>query len=299
MPVLLAICLTSGVLMSSAHAQTKSSPNRCPAGLIPRETARDTLDLTMRGVACFERGEFGRALTFYRTAYAKSREPLLEAAIGRSLHELGLYSSAKLYYDLYLQHERVDTDGRKRIQERADRLESQLKDVAASVTLDAFPGSAKVFIQTQEGHRELLGNTPLTTQLEPKKYTIVLEQVDFLPETFTINPSPGDTIKEQHELVPQRSTFNLTTRTTRRIGAITFLAGLPILTTGATLRLLDRPFTRRESSAVMLVGGTTMLVGATITLIGYRRERRLRINQQELTLSTSISPTWTGLQLNW
>lgn len=296
---MLAILLTSGALIGSASAQTRSSPNRCPAGLISQETARDTLELTMLGVACFERGEFGQALSFYRTAYARSREPLLEAAIGRSLHELGLYSSAKVYYDLYLQHERVDSDGRQRIEERAQRLDAQLQDSAARVSLDAFPGNARVFIQTHEGHRELLGTTPLTTSLEPKKYTITLEQKGFLPETFTVNPSPGDDIDVQRELVPQRATFNLTTRATRRIGAITLLTGLPILTTGATLRLLDRPLTRRESQAVMLVGGTTMAVGATIMLIGYRRERRLRLDHQTLTLSTHISPAWSGVTLTW
>ncbi len=291
--------LGSAITPLDAHAQTKSSPNRCPTGLITQETSRDTLELTMLGVACFERGEFGQALAFYRRAYAQSREPLLEAAIGRSLHELGLYSSAKLYYELYLQHERVDTDGRTRITQRAKRLESQLADSSATVTIDAFPGSAQVFIQTHEGHRELLGTTPLTTQLEPKKYTITLEQALFHPETFTVNPSPGDTIEARRELVPQRATFNLTTRATRRIGTTTFLVGLPILAAGGVIRLLDRPYTRRESHAVMLIGGTTMFIGATITGIGFRRERKLRLDHRELTLSTSVSPTWTGLQFNW
>lgn len=286
-------------ISSSASAQTESSPNRCPTGLISPEISRDTLGLTMLGVACFERGEFGKALAFYRRAYERSREPLLEGAIGRSLHELGLFGSAQIYYDLYLQHEQLDADGRARIQERSARLATQIKDSSSTVTINTFPGVANVFIETNEGHRELLGETPLTTPLEARTYTITLEQQGFHPSSFSISPSPGEHLKEDRELVPQRSTFNLTTRTTRRIGATTFIVGLPVLLTGATLRVLDRPHTRRESQAVMLIGGTTMLIGATIAAIGWRREHQLKLDATSLTLSTSVSPTWSSITITW
>ena len=295
---LLALCL---LVPSLARAQDASSPspNRCPAGVIAPEERKDPLALTMLGVACFERGEFGQALHYYRAAYEKSQEPLLEAAIGRSLHELGLLGLAKIYYNLYLEHERADVDGRKRIEERLARLETQLNESSAQVTINAWPGTSNVYVQTHEGHRELLGTTPLSITLEPRSYTFDLEQAGFYPDTFKVNLSPGEKDEEIRELVPQRSTFNITTRSTRRVGTITMLVGAPILLTGAVSRLIEWPFRPRESDALMILGASTIVTGAIITAIGYRREKKLRLNHKELTLSPSISPINTGLTITW
>ena len=294
--VILAAIIVTSTLQATAYAQ---SPNRCPTTVVSQEQREDVLEMTMLGVACFERGEFGQALTYYRAAYKKSKEPLLEAAIGRSLHELGLLGLAKIYYNLYLTHETTDADGRERIKERLARLNTQLEDSSSTITINAFPGQAQVYVQTHEGHREHLGETPLTIELEPRKYTFILEQQHFTPDTFTVNMSPGETDSVNRELVPQRASFNLTTRATRRVGTTTALIGLPILLTGATLRIWDKPLTHRESNAVMLVGASTFIVGSVITAIGYRRERTLKLNHHELTLSTSIQPNYGSFSLSW
>lgn len=286
-------------LPSLARAQQTASPNRCPAGVIPPEERKDHLAMTLLGVACFERGEFGQALHYYREAYAQSQEPLLEAAIGRSLHELGLLGLARIYYNLYLEHERGDVDGRKRIEERLARLEVQLEESSAQVSIDAWPGTSKVFVRTHEGHREYLGTTPLQITLEPRSYTFTLEQTGFHTDHFKVNLSPGEEEQELRELVPQRSTFNLTTRATRRVGTTTMLVGAPILLTGSATRLIDWPFTHRESHALMILGASTIITGAIVTAIGYRREKKLRLDHTELTLSPSLSPTHTGLTLTW
>ena len=286
------------VLPWSALAQ-QASPNRCPTGVIAPEERRDHLAMTMLGVACFERGEFGQALHYYREAYAKSQDPLLEAAIGRSLHELGLLGLARIYYNLYLEHESADIDGRKRIEERLTRLDKQLEESSSRVTIQAWPGTSKVFVQTHEGHREYLGTTPLTITLEPRSYSFTLEQTGFHPDTFQVNLSPGEEDEEVRELVPQRSTFNLTTRTTRRIGMTTMFVGAPILLTGAASRFIDWPFSHRESHALMILGGATILTGALVTAIGYRREKKLRLNHTELTLAPSLTPTHSGITVTW
>ena len=296
-------CLATSVMLSSSTALAQQGaegvqPNRCPTGLITPEVHDDLLELTLLGVACFERGEFGYALMFYRRAYEISKVPPLEAAIGRSLHELGLYSSAQLYYDLYLEHERADGEGRARIEERLERLERQLQD-AATITLRAFPGQALVRIETHEGHKETIGVTPLTIALEPRRYHVVLEQERFSPKRFTIDPAPGEHETYEQEMVPQRATFDLSTRAMRRVGAITSLVGAPLLLGGATLRLLDPPSLGREPQALMLVGATTVALGVGILGIGYWRERRLREAGVTLTLGAELTPASASFTLRW
>ena len=274
----------------------------CEDYLTP-ETRRDLATLTMRGTACFDQRRYGQALRFYREAFTQERTPLLEAAIGRTMHELGLWSTARAYYKRYLGSElaRRDPDSRQRILDRLVSLQNDLRDKGATLTLTAAPTRTYVYLELPNHHRESLGATPMTLRLGPGQYTLIFEKRGYYPHTATLRLEPNAKQLVEAELVPQSATFNLPARSLRRVGTITIASALPVAVAGGVLAAVgysniseaqtliqgrredqilqaDRDMLARGTSqrawghGLLIIGSAALLTGAVLTYVAHTQD---------------------------
>ncbi len=255
----------------SRSAEAAPPPDRCVDDYLPPEARRDPDILTARGLACFQSEKYARALHYYRRAFQLSQDPLLEAVIGRSMHELGLWGAAKAYYERYLARA-ADKDGAGCIRERLAELEHQLGTRAATVTVQTSPSATHLWLETETGHREDLGNAPMTTRLAPGTYTLVVERIGYYPARETIDLALKAQETVEVELVPQGATFNIPSRRLRRIGAVTLTASTLTLAAGGFTALSgDRPW-RPLGHGLLFVGSAGLITGSVTSLIGARRD---------------------------
>lgn len=293
----LASASTLALLAVCAPVTARADASKCRDDYVAPEGRGDALTLTMRGVACFEEERFGRALRFYRAAYALSPDPLLEAAIGRSLHELGLWSAALGYYDLYLEHERGDADGRARIEERRDALRAELDEYGATLALDAAPTGATIYLEAAQGYREELGAAPMSIIMRPGEYTVRAEREGFYPAQARVKLRPGEREELALELVPQGATFNLSSRSMRRVGATSMIASAPLLLGGGALALTRDGNDQPSGYGLMLIGSVGLIGGGVLSAIGYRRDGE----QPEPSVASGLilGPRRVGILWRW
>ncbi len=319
----LVLGLTSAPALAIAQAVAAS----CDDYVAP-EGREDSAALTLRGVACFEAHDYGRALGYYRRAYAIDRSPLLEAAIGRTMHELGLWSTARSYYERFLRSQQAQTDAenRQRIQERLDTLKKELVAQGGLVSLRAAPTQTAAYLELPNGHRESLGNTPMALRLAPGSHTLVFERRGYYPSTQRIRVREGQTQVIEAELVSQDAPFNVTGRQLKRAGAITAGVSAPLLAAGLTLRLMggdrldraddepqaddamrlrDRGTSMRDWGANLLaIGGVTLLVGGALIAAGYMQDvpseqDKAAPKPKRVSWTPLVSPTGVGVSVQW
>ena len=275
----------------------------CEDDYIPPEHRDDAMALTLKGIACFEATSYAQALTYYRRAYAISPSPLLDAAIGRSMHELGMWGAARAYYQRYLS--RGDAEGRGKIEERLSELERQLAEEAATLSLTSSPQAARVFLLGESGHTEDLGVTPMTTRLAPGKYTILFEASGFYASQKIALLSPKEADEVDAELVPQGATFNIEARRVRRIGATTMLISAPIAIAGGVLSITGKPENRPFGYGMVFIGGTGLLAGGVVKVLGYRRDGAPSVapapekEEKNVFFSPLFSRRSIGLRVQW
>lgn len=297
------------LVMASASFASAAPDPKCEDDYVPPEIREDAMALTLQGIACFEVTYYSRALIFYRRAYAISPSPLLEAAIGRSLHELGLWGAAHAYYRRYLRRAEDDPDGRAKIEERLTELERQLEEEAANVTITSTPDGARVLLIDNNGHTEDMGTTPLTTRMAPGKYTIEVEKLGYYSRQKEIILSRKEQDELDVELVPQGATFNLESRRIRRIGTTTMLVSAPIAVAGGLLSFTGDPERRPFGYGMVFVGSLGLISGGIVTAIGHKRDGSPSIAPVETGKSTKqkkkaqfqplVSPGFVGLGMGF
>lgn len=300
MLLVMIICGISALWGQTAQAQDQQ--DGCEDYVTP-ETRRDLATLTMRGTACFDQKRYGKALKFYRQAFAMERTPLLEAAIGRTMHELGLWSTARAYYKRYLGSEvaKQDPTNRQRILDRLVALQNDLRQEGTTLKLSAAPTRTYVYLELENGHRESLGATPMTLKLAPGQYKLIFEKRGYYPTNETIELDAHDAEEIEAELVPQDATFNVPARTLRRAGATTMAFALPVIVAGGILTVvgsnnadqaetlinaqpsdqvaasdraaLDRANTQMNwGNGLIIIGSAALVTGAILTYVGYTQE---------------------------
>lgn len=294
----LALVVSSLLITTTATAQT---PSECgPLGeYIPPESRQDATAMALRGLDCFRLGRFGQALTLYRLAYTRGADPLLEAAIGRSLHELGLWSAARGYYSLYLKNEQRDQDGRARIEERLVELDKQL-ELGATLTVNTSASGAKILLGPVGAgqHREDLGSSPSTSKLRPGVYEVRVEKKGYHTSVQEVELRPEQDLTLDVELIPQHAAFTLTTRQYRRAGAITMLGAAPFVAIGGAVAIAGDDSSRATGFAMLFAGSLALATGGALTALGYQRERQIE-REQNATLLPYASPKGAGITLTW
>ncbi len=188
--------------------------------------ARDDADvLTRRGIDCFGAGEYDWALTHYRRAYELDADPFLLGAIGRSLHELGLYEPAKGYYRRFLEDE-SSPSGAERIERRLDEVEAKLDDNAVTVSLQTAPGEATTHLVLDNGEWYELGATPVELKVREGDYEFVFDRDGYQRRHTDAHITSGRPTEINEPLIDDDATFDISRRNRRRAGIWTSAASL-------------------------------------------------------------------------
>lgn len=293
------VCLCLAVLCLPKQAQAKT---QC-RDYVPPELRKNAEALTLQGVACFEAKQYGKALRHYRQAFTYAHTPFLEAAIGRSMHELGMWSAARAYYQRFLSSSTADTDpaGKRLIKKRLNALQKQLKKRGSTVSFKAHPTRTYVYLALPNGHRESLGATPMALKMAPGSYTFIFERRGYHASKEEITLDAASKHELDVELVPQNAPFNISARTYKQVGITTIACGIPILTAGGILwsiganrvneaetligekmadqvsaddrALLDSGTSQASwGRGLFILGSAAVITGSVLTITGYAQE---------------------------
>jgi len=241
------ICAMSFSPIADAQAPAPA-PSKCPDYIAP-EQQLDARALTMHGVSCFEAGDYERALHFYLRAYEQSPEPLLRGAIGRSLHELGIYGPARRFYLDYLDSPASDSSSARRIQERVDQLEDSIQDEAGTLEVRSDPAGAHAHLVMESGEWFELGPTPLKTKLRPGSYEVALTHEDHHTRRATGRVASGRATTLERTMVANDAAFNVSAAGWRKGGSWTMLASAPFAVAGTALLVLSAQDARAARDA--------------------------------------------------
>ena len=207
--------------------------DECPTHLPPTGD-RDARELTMQGISCFKQEEFAQAYTFYFRAYQQKESDTLRAAMGRSLHELGLYSLAESYYESFLEGSDPEADSTRKIEKRLDQLADDIDEHAVRTKLRSFPSAATVHVKLDNGEWVEVGGTPTEVRLREGEYHFGFRrdghQRRRVARSLADSSAPA-TIDV--DLYPTGSEFDATSRQWKKAGIITGLSAIPVLGAGA------------------------------------------------------------------
>lgn len=156
----------------------------------------DAEALGLKGVACFQATEYDWALTHYRRAYVLSSRSDLLAAIGRSLHELGLYEPAAAYYERFLEEAQAEP-----IRRRLDEVQATIEEHATTVTLRATPPGTTAFVVLDNGEWYELGDTPMQLQVREGDYEFGFDAPGYRPQTVRVDATDGEPTSADTELI--------------------------------------------------------------------------------------------------
>lgn len=243
---------------------------------VPAEERKSAERLALRGVACFESGEYLTALRHYREAKLLSGSNLLNAAIGRVFQELGYPFIAQRYYRDYLSGRTDVGEGRQRIEQRLEAVETELDGEGKEVVISSSPPEAEIYLVVKESHWEELGRTPLTVKLTPGKHRFVMRREGYLTQSRDVNVGPAT--KDQvvdAELVATDAAFGVSGRKLRRAGAIALAASVPLLATGGALYAVGsvrksdaRELSGRERTEALESAANLRQGGAVLAVLG-------------------------------
>lgn len=253
---------------------------------VPPEELGDAERVALRGVACFEEGEYVQALRHYRRAFEVSESPLLMGAIGRVFQEMGYPALAREYYNSYLL---ADVDEKERIANRLADVEKLLAEDAVPVRIETNPPGARIYIVVSEDHWELAGESPLETKMLPGEYGVVARREGFRPLESRIQVANSDdpaNVKKQVkslELSDPNALFDVGPRRWRERGITVIIASIPFVAAGATMLALGlgkesdsvelsdpgaRDSMNQDASQLKTWGGASLAVGATGAVVG-------------------------------
>lgn len=204
---------------------------------VPVESQNDPDLLGMRGVTCFESGEYLQALIFYRQAYSVQPSPFLQAGIGRCLQELGYPDLARQYFQLYLGTQSKTSEAYQRIQQRMDVVDEALNSKGQTVTLRTDPANAKVFLILKDEYWEEVGTTPMSLKLLPGEYRVVLQRPDFQTREVSFTIDPATPPPDSYALTPQLQVGSAPQEVSRG-GVYMMIASTPFFALGTGMFVL-------------------------------------------------------------
>lgn len=226
------------------ETSTEDDPPTC-VDFVKPEDRQEPKRLTLLGVRCFRAGDYARAYTLYSRAYDISRSALLQAALGRSLHELGVFHAARGYYQTFLEAEDTSSAGATKIRGRLDQLDEDAAANGTALDVTSYPAGATVHLELPNGDWMEAGRTPARMTLRAGDWKLKFTHPDHRTATRDITLSadnaaagsdPEDTAnaanatrKIQVELVSLRSEFDISARKWKRAGLITGLSSIPVL----------------------------------------------------------------------
>lgn len=321
----------SDVNRTSSDADDDSA---CPReSRIPPDTSPE--QFTLMGVACFKSGDHARAYTYYRRAYDAAPRPLLTAAIGRTLHRLGIYHLAGQYYRRFLESDAAETGqsaaSADKIRSRLDQLERDIERDGRNLRITSVPSSAAISVTLDNGEWVSLGRTPTAVVLAPDTYRFAIHHPNHRGRVRTVDLQ-SDSAPESVDitLFHREAGFDKTAASWKRGGFIVSAASVPLFATAGLLfglshnavrdadriELTDADAERRRNKMVLragrmrgwaiattAVGATALGVGASMMLRGgsLTPERAYQSNappsSSDATSEPSTSRQTPGLRL--
>lgn len=298
------------------------SEEECPRNVILSGTPSDADRLTLFGVACFKNEKFAQAYTHYRRAYEIEPSDLLRAAMGRSLHELGIYDVAEHHYSSFL--EGTEGPRAKKIQQRRDQLRRDIETSAAKVDLRSFPQNATVATRLPDGGWVDVGQTPTRVALAPGRYRFKFKRAGYRNRTLERDvPRSDEPTAVEADLYHRDALFDTTAHELKKTGFITVLSSIPFLAGGAVFfavtkdkfdeaedytfradytpadqnRLVAQGH-RNQRIAIGLtgIGGATLLTGTILFLRGTALQPREESGRSPAALRAVISPRFVGIR---
>lgn len=204
----------------------------CPEH-VPPERRGNAKKLTLLGVQCFKSGDYARAYTYYSRAFGESESDLLVAAMGRSLHELGLFHLSRDYYRQFLERKEKG-EGTAKIEKRLDQLEEDVASSGRRVEIGSYPSGVPVETELENGEWVRIAETPATVELREGRYRLSFDLPKYRRQIRELEVESGDSPQTVDvALVHERSAFDATGRRLKRWGLISGLGSLPLLGTGA------------------------------------------------------------------
>lgn len=196
--------------------------------------------LALRGVACFEAGEYLHALRHYRRARELTASNLFDAAIGRTFHELGYGFIARRYYRDYLAGRHNDGENQAKIEQRLHDVDAQLAAEGSTVRVTSSPPGANLFVVIEDTHWEPLGVTPIDIDLRPGKHTFIIEQPGYLTHSTTVDIGSKQDRVVKAELVSTAAPIATPKNQLRHTGLITMAASVPFLVVGPSMYFIGK-----------------------------------------------------------
>ncbi len=241
--------LDNGDGPDATSASTDSNDdNSCPSkSQVPPDTSPE--QFTLMGVACFKSGDHARAYTYYRRAYDASPRPLLTAAIGRTLHRLGIYHLAGQYYRKFLESDAAKTGqtaaSADKIRSRLEQLERDIERDGRSLRITSVPSSAAISMTLDNGEWVSLGRTPAAVVLAPDTYRFAIHHPNHRGRIRTIDLQ-SDSAPESVDipLFHREAGFDKTAAAWKRGGFIVSAASVPLFATAGLLFGLSHNATR-------------------------------------------------------
>jgi tetratricopeptide (TPR) repeat protein len=272
--------------IATDSVQEDVAPKLTCSSFVPPEELGNAERVALRGVACFESGEYVQALRHYRRAFEVSESPLLMGAIGRVFQEMGYPALAREYYNSYLL---AEVSEKERIAQRLADVEQKLQDEAVPVRIETNPPGARVFLVVSDDHWELAGESPIETRLLPGEYGIVVRREGFRPLEGAVKvekPSDPSNVKKQVtrlELSDPNALYDISPRVWRERGITVIITSIPFVAAGGTMLALGlgkesdsvalqtpeaRDQMNQDASRLKTWGAASLAVGTTGVVVG-------------------------------
>lgn len=324
-PIVVA-CLTLGTAPAAAEEGDRllgeeGTERTCPDNSV--DANGDAKRLTLLGVSCFKSGRYAQAYTFYYRAYQHDESDLLRAAMGRSLHELGIYGPARSYYEAFLEGKR-GRESAEKIEDRLDQLRDDIDANGATARLTSFPSGARVHLELDNGEWVEIGRTPTEAPLEQGTYTFKYERPGYSPRTVSTSvQSASSPTTVDAELYHLESEFDARGHRVKKAGMYTILASLPVLTGGGVLfglsadkfaeaedytfdadyvpaeqnRMVEQAHVYQQwAIGVSAAGGAALLTGGILFFRGQAIESRSAAERESASLRPVVSPRFVGIR---
>lgn len=230
----------TALLLAATSAYAETTTDEACTEFVAAEERDSPQRLALRGVACFEAGEYLHALRHYRRARELSASNLFDAAIGRTFQELGYHFIARRYYRDYLSGRHNDGDSQAKIEQRLAEVEAQLAEDGSKVRVTSTPPGAAVFVVIENTHWEPLGVTPIDIEVRPGKHTFVVDQPGYLTHSTQVDVGAKQDRVIKADLVHTDTPLGTSKNKLRQTGMITMGASLPFLVVGPSLYFIGK-----------------------------------------------------------
>lgn len=231
MTLALSVCSSQALAQSSGERRLlgdEESEKKCPRNL-PPETASDAKRMTLLGVSCFKEEQFAQAYTYYHRAYEIEKSDLLRAAMGRSLHEIGIYEVAAFYYEAYLDSN-DSGKGADKIRRRMEQLEKDTDEKGVETQLKSFPPNSTVHVELTNGDWVKLGDSPTVVHLREGRYRFAYERPNYRRRHVRRRlTKAGNPVVVDAQLYHEKSLFKVTAHRWKRNAFVMSLASIPLI----------------------------------------------------------------------